>query len=97
MATQYVGVYTSNGMLDAEMIRSFLETAGIPSLLSHESAGTIFGLTMGPLGEVQVMVPVEKYEEAKTMLDAMDQGKYSQTDGSDSEPLDDDQVMDKPD
>jgi hypothetical protein len=97
MATQYVGVYTANGMLDAEMIRSFLETAGIPSLLSHESAGTIFGLTMGPLGEVQVMVPVEKYEEAKTMLDAMDQGKYSQTDGSDSEPLDDDQVMDKPD
>jgi hypothetical protein len=97
MTTQYTVVYTSNGMLDAEMIRSFLETAGIPSLLSHESAGTIFGLTMGPLGEVQVMVPVDKYEEAKSMLDAMDQGKYSQTDGPDSEPLEDDQVINKPD
>jgi hypothetical protein len=97
MTTQYVLVYTANGMLDAEMIRSFLETAGIPSLLSHESAGTVFGLTLGPLGEVQVMVPAEKFEEAKNMLDAMDQGKYSQTDGSESEPLEDDQAINKPD
>ena len=95
MTTQYISVYTANGMLDAEMIRSFLETAGIPSMLSHESAGTVFGLTLGPMGEVQVMVPADKSEDAKNILDAMEQGKYSQADDSETEPLQDDQEINK--
>ncbi len=97
MTTPYVLVYTANGMLDAEMIRSFLETASIPSILSHESAGTVFGLTLGPLGEVQVMVPADKFEEAKNILDAMEQGKYNQTDSSEAETLEDDQATNQPD
>ena len=96
MTTQYVLAYTANGMLDAEMIQSFLETAGISSLLSHESAGTVFGLTLGPLGEVQVMVPADKLEEAKNMLDAMEQGKYSQADNSESDLSEDDQAITNP-
>ena len=92
MSTQYLLVYTANGMLDAEMIRSFLETAGIPSILSHESAGTVFGLTLGPLGEVEIMVPAGKFNEAKTILDEMEQGQYNLTEISDTEPPEDNQT-----
>jgi hypothetical protein len=92
MTTKYVLAYTACGMLDAEMIRSFLETAGIPSILSHESAGTVFGLTLGPLGEVQVMVPADKLEDARNILEAMEQGQYAQADNSETEPDEDDQT-----
>jgi len=84
-------------MLDAEMIRSFLESLGIPSLLSHESAGTVLGLTLGTLGEVQVMVPADKFEEANTILDAMEQGKYNKEDVSETELPEDDQTNIEPD
>ncbi|MDR3574935.1 MAG: DUF2007 domain-containing protein [Anaerolineaceae bacterium] len=91
MTNPYVLAYTANGMLDAEMIRSFLETASIPCVLSHESAGTVFGLTLGPLGEVQVLVPADKLEEAKNILDEMDRGMYNQADDSEIEPSEGDQ------
>jgi hypothetical protein len=72
----YETVTTASGQLAAEMIKAFLVSNGIPAILNQESAGIVYGLTVGPLGEVQVLVPVERLEEAKKILADMDKGKY---------------------
>lgn len=56
------------GSLEAEIIKSKLESYQIPVLLQYEAAGRIFGITMDGLGKVKVMVPLELFEEAKKIL-----------------------------
>ncbi len=66
---QLVTVRTARYM-EAQIIKGRLETEGIPVLLSYESAGLIYGLTIDGLGEVKVMVPKHLAEEAKGILAA---------------------------
>lgn len=56
------------GMVEAEIIKSKLESYNISCFLKFESAGRLFGITMNGLGEVKIMVPPEYYEEAKNIL-----------------------------
>ncbi len=70
----YVVVYIGNGRLDAEMVQGFLEAAGIPAMVSQESVGRVLGLTSGPLGEVNVLVPEDKADEALELLASMERG-----------------------
>ena len=65
---QFVSIYTAQGELQANIIKSHLESEGIPVLLKHESAGPVFGLTVDGLGQVKVMVPQELAEEAKLII-----------------------------
>ena len=64
-----VTVCTSRYM-EAQIIKGRLESEGIPVLLSYESAGLIYGITIDGLGEVKVMVPEHLAEEAKEILAA---------------------------
>jgi len=66
-----VAVCTSRYM-EAQIIKGRLESEGIPVLLSYESAGLIYGITIDGLGEVKVMVPEHLEEEAKEILAAGD-------------------------
>jgi hypothetical protein len=68
-------VWTSPGMLDAEMIRSLLESFGIKSELLKESAGTTYGINFGPLGAVEIYVPQDQAEKAKKILEDYQKGK----------------------
>ncbi|MBN2398786.1 MAG: DUF2007 domain-containing protein [Candidatus Aminicenantes bacterium] len=56
------------GSMEAEIIKSKLESFQIPVLLRFESAGHIFGITMNGLGKVSIMVPESFLEEAKKIL-----------------------------
>ena len=56
--------------MEAQIIKGRLESEGIPVLLSYESAGLVYGLTIDGLGEVKVMVPKHLEEEAKGILAA---------------------------
>ncbi len=69
-------VYTAHGKLDAEMIKIFLESSGIPALLVQESAGIALGLTVASLGTVVIMVPMDREAEARKLLDALDHGDF---------------------
>jgi len=62
-----VTIYTAKQM-EAQIIKGRLENEGIPALLSYESAGLIYGLTIDGLGEVRIMVPRHLAEEAKKIL-----------------------------
>ena len=61
-------VYTASGQLEAHVIKTKLESAGIPALLNYESAGVVLGLTVDGLGEVRVMVPEALAQEAEELL-----------------------------
>lgn len=61
-------VYTTFGQLRAQVIKAKLESAGIPALLSYESAGVALGITVDGLGEVRVMVPDHLAQEARELL-----------------------------
>ena len=54
--------------MEAQIIKGRLESEGIPALLSYESAGLVYGITVDGLGEVKVMVPKRLAEEAKEIL-----------------------------
>jgi len=64
---QLVTVHTAN-YLEAQIIKGRLESEGIPVLLSYESAGLIYGITVDGLGAVKIMVPSNLAEEAKEIL-----------------------------
>lgn len=45
------------GELVANVIKSHLESEGIPVLLEYESAGKVYGLTVDGLAQVRILVP----------------------------------------
>jgi len=62
-----VAVYTAS-YLEAQIIKSHLENEGIPAILSYESAGLVFGLTVDGVGQVKVMAPEHLAQEAREIL-----------------------------
>ncbi len=80
-------VYTTNGQLEAEMVRIFLESKGINAFIYQESVGHTYGLTLGSLGEVNIMVPEEELQKAMELLQEMDRGKFEL---AEDEPADQD-------
>ncbi|MEA4910362.1 MAG: DUF2007 domain-containing protein [Chloroflexi bacterium] len=82
-----VPVFTAFGALEAESIRAFLESEGYQAVVSQESAGITYGLTVGPLGQAQVLVPADQAEQALETLKAMEQGLFELPDepGEDSQ------------
>ena len=64
---QLVTVYVAR-QIEAQIIKGRLESEGIPVLLSYESAGLVYGITVDGLGEVKVTVPKHLAEEAREIL-----------------------------
>ncbi len=87
-------VYKANGQLEAEMLRGLLEAQGISVFLTQEGAGHAFGLTVGPLGLVQVLVPASQVEQARQVLQDYESGEEARTTFPDQERPDDDQLDD---
>lgn len=54
---------------EAYIIVGRLAQDGIKAWVQQEPAGSALGITVGILGEVNVMVSAEDYERAKTLLD----------------------------
>jgi len=89
---EYVEVYSANGQLEADMIRLMLEAAGLHVLTRGESAGAVYGLTVGPLGEVRVLVQESDAQAANELLDAMDEGKLENPPANAYPPLTDEEA-----
>jgi hypothetical protein len=80
-----IPVYSTEGQLEAEMIKGFLEAQGMNVVLSQESIGRTYGLTAGRLGQVKIFVPESQVEEAISILEAMERGEYEDIDLTDSQ------------
>jgi hypothetical protein len=63
-----VKVYTEMGQLRAQVIKTRLESEGIPVLLRYDSASIVFALTVDGLGKVDILVPEPLAERARAIL-----------------------------
>jgi hypothetical protein len=72
------------GQLQAEIMRGMLEAQGIKVWISQEGAGRAYGINVGRLGRVQILVPAGEVEQAKALLDEYYSGQLE------DETLDDD-------
>ncbi len=57
------------GILQAKLIQSYFEAHDISVVLSQEAAGSVYPVTVGKLGEVQIFVPADDAERARNLLD----------------------------
>ena len=64
----WVQIYKTYGMPEAQIIAGQLQTAGIPAQVYPLEAGSQIGITVGKLGEVAVMVPADRLEEAEEII-----------------------------
>ncbi|MEN6394550.1 MAG: DUF2007 domain-containing protein [Anaerolineaceae bacterium] len=77
-------VETVSGDLYSELIRGLLESSGIPVILSQEGAGrSAYHVTVGPLSEVEIIVPSEFREKAKELIDDFFAGRLESQDEDD--------------
>jgi len=67
--SEFVVIFKTQGELAANVLKSHLESEGIPVLLKWESAGRVYGLTVDGLGQVSIMVPRELADEARLIIE----------------------------
>ena len=65
---ELVSVGTADGQVEAEIVKGLLAANDIEVWLSQESAGSALGLTVGPMGEVKIMVRADQAEQARSIL-----------------------------
>lgn len=63
-----VRVWKAAGYMDAQIVKSFLESYGLEVFSFEESVGLTYGLTATPLGEVEIFVRKDKEDEALEYL-----------------------------
>lgn len=74
-----------SGDLQAELLRNLLEAQGIKVFLNQEGAGRAVGLTLGPLGDVQVMVPEHQSEQARKIVEDYYAGEFENEQNANSD------------
>lgn len=67
MAFDWVAVCTTSTLYEAEMIRSNLESGGIPAMVLSQGDRMYF-TTLGDLAVIEVMVPKDEVEDARRYL-----------------------------
>ena len=78
-------VYVAQGHMRASVIKSKLEAAGIPAMLSYEAVSRIYGLTVDGIGQVRVLVRPEDRAEAQRLLAEESQPEDLDTLGADQD------------
>src|ERR1700687_2033591 len=91
-----VVVYTAGDPGLADIIQSALRAAGIPAQTSREGAGAVYGLTVGPLGMVDILVPEDHAAQAEALLAAMRRGELADDSDELDTPADPDATDDGP-
>lgn len=63
-----VVVYTAANGFEADVVAGKLAAEGIPTWRRFESLGATYGLLVGPLAEVDILVPATLADQARTLL-----------------------------
>lgn len=64
-----VEVYRSSNEMEAQVVKSLLDSFGIPSLLKSNAVASVHMFTVDGMGEVRVMVLDTMAEQARELLD----------------------------
>ena len=87
---KWVVITKVSGELQAGLVRNLLEAQGIKVFLNQEGAGRAVGLSVGPMGEVQILVPENQSEEARKIVDDYYAGNLDVNDDLDSDETSED-------
>ena len=82
-------LYRAEGLLDAKSIQLLLESFQIPSQVNQESAGIVYGFTLGDLGSANIYVDEADFEEADKIITLLEEGKLEISDNSNLNELQD--------
>lgn len=77
MEKKLVKLSTVTGLLNADLVKMFLESKGIECLVSQESAGRTMGLTIDGLGSAKIYVREDQLQEAEQLLAALERGDFA--------------------
>lgn len=72
-AVPWVVAYVARNALEAEIVRGRLANEDIPVALRGEAIASVYGLTHGPLAEVEVLVPEPLLARAQQLLASADE------------------------
>ena len=64
-----ITIYKACGQPEAEIVKGRLTVEGIPAVLKYESVGSVYGLTMDGLGQVEVQVPAKYESKARELIE----------------------------
>lgn len=70
----HTAVCTADGEIHAQQVRAFLEAHDIPCRLRGEALRLTHGFTVDGLGQVEILVPDDHAERARSLLAAADAG-----------------------
>ena len=71
-------ILTVQGELQAEVVRGLLEAQGVPVHLSQEGVARAYGLGVGPLSEVDVLVPENFVQAAERVIEGYQNGEFEE-------------------
>jgi hypothetical protein len=66
--SEFKEVYKAWGSAEAEVIKSFLGSHGIPCLLKGLVVQSVHPFTMDGLGEIKILVPEKDFDLAKKLI-----------------------------
>jgi hypothetical protein len=69
-------VFVASGEIEAQQVRGFLESAGIPVTIRGESLRKTHGLTVDGLGAVEIEVAEADVDRARTLLQSAASGQF---------------------
>ena len=71
-------IISVQGELQAEVVRGLLEAQGIPVHLSQEGVARAYGLGVGPLSEVDILVPEDFVQAAERVIEGYQAGEFEE-------------------
>lgn len=80
MTKPWAVAYTAAGQLQAQILSGLLQASGIPTQILQEGAGAQYALTVGALGEADLLVPADQLAEAQALLAAYEHGDLATDD-----------------
>ncbi|MGA1867166.1 MAG: DUF2007 domain-containing protein [bacterium] len=68
-----VEVWRTHGEVEAQVIRSLLESNGIKAILAGEALRFVYGFTLDGLAEVKILVKSEDATKAREIITSIEQ------------------------
>lgn len=68
MSKEWVVVSYPKTPAEASIVKGLLESEGIPVFVQQEAIGKVYGMTLDGLGQIKILVPAERKDEAEKLL-----------------------------
>ena len=72
--TDWIVVHIAQGEFEEDQVRAFLEAHDIPTQVRGEALRKTHGLVLDGLGQVEVLVPPDRADDARDLLERVRSG-----------------------